>query len=99
MNTLGWQYKTVTSSLVLIPAVFVALVSIGITLVAQYYNRGIPVNHADFDPNNPWRLMAAASAGGMTQVFGGVDEEHVEEGLEKKVILGQVGGRDGFVYV
>ncbi|KAJ7343768.1 hypothetical protein DFH08DRAFT_1081213 [Mycena albidolilacea] len=99
VNTLGWHHKSVTSGLVLIPAVFVALVSIGITLVAQYYNRGIPINHADFDPNNPWRLMAAASAGGMTRVFGGLDVEHVEEGLEKKVVLGQVGGRDGFVYV
>ncbi|KAJ7187634.1 hypothetical protein GGX14DRAFT_409020 [Mycena pura] len=97
-TSLGWQYNTITSGLVLIPTIFVALVCIVITLVAQYYNRGIPPSHADFDPNNPLRLMAAASAGGMMHVFPGVDGEHVEEGLEKKVMLGQVGGRDGFVY-
>ncbi|KAJ7193550.1 hypothetical protein GGX14DRAFT_588523 [Mycena pura] len=99
VSTVGWQYNTVTSSLVLIPAVFVGLVCIFITLVAQWYNRGIPLHHADFDPNNPWRLMAAASAGGMTSVFHGVDEDHVKEGLENRVMLGQVGGRDGFVHV
>lgn len=99
VSTVGWQYNTVTSSLVLIPTVFVGLVCIFITLVAQWYNRGISLQHADFDPNNPWRLMAAASAGGMTSVFHGVDEDEVKEGLENRVMLGQVDGRDGFVHV
>jgi hypothetical protein len=83
--------------LFLIPIVCVALESISITLVAQFYNRGIPKNHADFDPDNPWQLMAAASAGGMTQVFHGVGED-VKVGLDERIMLGQVGGRDGFVH-
>ncbi|KAJ7925783.1 hypothetical protein B0H13DRAFT_2314191 [Mycena leptocephala] len=98
VDTVAWQYKTMADGLFLIPIVFVALASISITLVAQFYNRGIPRNHADFDPDNPWQLMAAASAGGMTQVFHGVGEEDVKVGLDERIMLGQVGGRDGFVH-
>ncbi|KAJ7071656.1 hypothetical protein C8F01DRAFT_1363323 [Mycena amicta] len=97
VQTLGWQYKTTTSSIVLIPIFFFALTTIAIALVAQYYNHGVPLNHADFDPNDPWLLMAAASAGGMTEVFHGVEDEDVEMGLQRRVMLGQFDGRDGFV--
>ncbi|KAJ7837309.1 hypothetical protein B0H13DRAFT_1912560 [Mycena leptocephala] len=97
VDTVAWQYKTMADGLFLIPIVCVALASISITLVAQFYNRGIPKNHADFDPDNPWQLMAAASAGGMTQVFHGMGED-VKVGLDERIMLGQVGGRDGFVH-
>jgi hypothetical protein len=95
ISTFGWEYS-ITSGLVLIPITFIGLASILIILIAQFHNRGIATSHADFDPNNPLRLMAAASAGGMTHIFHGVDEEDVNGGLEKKIRLGRVGGRDGF---
>ncbi|KAJ6602277.1 hypothetical protein B0H10DRAFT_1958131 [Mycena sp. CBHHK59/15] len=57
--TVGWEYSSTASYGFLLPIIFVALASIFIALFAQYQNRGIPVHHADFDPNQPLRLMAA----------------------------------------
>ncbi|KAF7300114.1 Protein arginine N-methyltransferase [Mycena kentingensis (nom. inval.)] len=98
VQTLGWQYNTYTSTVVLIPILLFAVTTLGIVIVAQWYNRGVPLSNTDFDPNDPWLLMAAASAGGMGTVFQGSDKEDLEKGLKKRVILGKVNGRDGFVH-
>ncbi|KAF7367599.1 hypothetical protein MSAN_00823200 [Mycena sanguinolenta] len=98
-TTLGWQYKQWASFAVLIPSTFVALASILIVLFTQFRSHGVPVQHAPFDPSSPVALMAAASAGGMGNTFHGMTKEDVKEGLRKKVKLGQVGGRVGFVQV
>ncbi|KAJ6536025.1 hypothetical protein DFH09DRAFT_1179356 [Mycena vulgaris] len=100
-TTFGWEYTGGMSNAILIPSTFVALASILIVLFAQCVrlNRGISIEHADFDPNDPLLLMAAASAGGMGNTFRGLSKEELEEGGEKRVILARVGNRDGFVEV
>ncbi|KAF7367629.1 hypothetical protein MSAN_00826500 [Mycena sanguinolenta] len=98
-TTLGWQYKELASFAVLIPSTFFAIASILIVLFAQLRSRGVPVQHSAFDPSNPLALMAAASAGGMGNTFHGLTKEDVKEGQRKKVKLGQVGGKAGFVQV
>ncbi|KAF7367594.1 hypothetical protein MSAN_00822700 [Mycena sanguinolenta] len=98
-TTIGWQYRQLASFAVLIPSTFVAVASIIIVLFTAFWNRRIPVQHAAFDPSNPLVLMAAASAGGMGNIFNGLTKEDVKEGQKKKVKLGQVGGKFGFVQV
>ncbi|KAJ7064695.1 hypothetical protein C8F01DRAFT_1366973 [Mycena amicta] len=101
VNTVGYEYNGVASVLVLIPILLFGLLSIAIAiaLVSQFYNRGIALSNADFDPNDPWLLMAAASAGGMGNVFHSIEDDDVEKGLSNKVMLGEINGRDGFVQV
>ncbi|KAJ7119351.1 hypothetical protein C8R43DRAFT_86191 [Mycena crocata] len=99
-TTLGWEYRASTTGIILIPSTFVALASILIVIVAHFYNRGgIEMRHRDFDPSDPVSLMAAASAGGMGDTFHGLAKGDVKEGRRNKVILGQIGERDGFVHV
>ncbi|KAJ6589017.1 hypothetical protein B0H19DRAFT_1367496 [Mycena capillaripes] len=99
-TSLGWDYREAGSAAILIPSTFIAVASILIVLFAQFRNRGIPVQHADFDPNDPLLLMAAASAGGMREMFGGLAEGDVKEVSSKKVKLGCLSDdRDGFVEV
>jgi hypothetical protein len=98
-TSVGWDFREAGSAAILIPSTFLALASILIVLFAQCLNRGIPIEHADFDPNDPLLLMAAASAGGMRDTFRGLAEGDVKEGGLKKVKLGQVNDRHGFVQV
>jgi hypothetical protein len=63
----------------------------------KYRNHGIPIHHANFDPNDPLLLIAAASAGGMRGMFQGLEEREIKERALKKVTLGQIDNRDGFV--
>ncbi|KAJ7859446.1 hypothetical protein B0H14DRAFT_3135119, partial [Mycena olivaceomarginata] len=87
-TSLGWDYREAGSAAILIPSTFVAVASILIVLFAQYRNHGIPTQHANFDPNDPLLLMAAASAGGMHETFQGLEEREIKEGALKKVRLG-----------
>ncbi|KAJ6472043.1 hypothetical protein C8R45DRAFT_416064 [Mycena sanguinolenta] len=98
-TSLGWAYNKADSPAFLIPSTFVAVASILIVLFAQFRNRGIPEQHADFDPNDPLLLMAAASAGGLRETFPGLTQSGIKEGGLKKVTLSQVDNRDGFVEV
>ncbi|KAJ7759866.1 hypothetical protein B0H14DRAFT_2634288 [Mycena olivaceomarginata] len=98
-TTFGWEYKQRATYFILIPTPFVAVASIFILLWAQIMNQGIPVRHVDFDPNDPLELMAAASAGGMGDVFRGLEKEDIREGSDKKVKLAHIEERDGFVQV
>ncbi|KAF7296880.1 Protein arginine N-methyltransferase [Mycena indigotica] len=97
VDTIGWQYKAVSSNIVIIPIFIFGFLTIGIAVVAQYYNNGVLLSHSHFDPNDPWSIMAAAAAGGMEHIFPGVQHRDIEQGLELKIQLGQVEGRDGFV--
>ncbi|KAJ7107716.1 hypothetical protein C8R44DRAFT_744314 [Mycena epipterygia] len=99
--TLGWEYTTSTLITVaaLIPSTFVAVASILIVLFAQLRNRGIPIRQADFDPNDPILLMAAASAGGVPDTFCGLAQDDVKKARGKRVKLSEIGGRDGFSQV
>ncbi|KAF8210788.1 hypothetical protein K438DRAFT_1752559 [Mycena galopus ATCC 62051] len=63
-TSLGWEYKEAIGPAILIPSTFIAVASILIVVFAQLKNRKIQMQHADFDPNDPLLLMAAASAGG-----------------------------------
>ncbi|KAJ7807228.1 hypothetical protein B0H14DRAFT_3152608 [Mycena olivaceomarginata] len=98
-TSLGWDYREAGSAAILIPSTFVAVASILIVLFAQYRNHGIPTQHANFDPNDPLLLMAAASAGGMHETFQGLEEREIKEGALKKVRLGPIDNRDGFVQI
>lgn len=98
-TSLGWDYREAGSAAILIPSTFVAISSILIVIFAQFRNRGIPAQHADFDPSDPLLLMAAASAGGMRGMFGGLAEGDVKEASSKKVKLGHSEDGDGFVEV
>ncbi|KAJ7236829.1 hypothetical protein C8J57DRAFT_1569207 [Mycena rebaudengoi] len=98
-TTLGWEYRHGATNAILIPNTFVAVASIDIVLLAQVLNRGIPARHADFDPNDPLVLMAAASAGGMDETFNGLTKEDIKDGGGKKVKLAHIDDRDGFVQV
>ncbi|KAJ7343949.1 hypothetical protein DFH08DRAFT_810484 [Mycena albidolilacea] len=98
-TTFGWEYKQRATYFILIPTPFVAVASILILLWTQIMNQGIPVRHVDFDPNDPLELMAAASAGGMGDVFRGLEKEDIREGSDKKVKLAHIEDRDGFVEV
>ncbi|KAJ7470027.1 hypothetical protein B0H11DRAFT_1389128 [Mycena galericulata] len=100
-TTFGWEYTAGINNAILLPSTLVALASILIVIFAQcmMWIRGISVEHGDFDPNDPLLLMAAASAGGMADTFHGLTKENIEEGAEKKVILAQVGNRDGLVQI
>lgn len=98
-TTVGWEYKARASNAILIPSTFIAVASIVIVLVAQLLNRGIPARHADFDPNEPLVLMAAASAGGMGHVFSGLGKEDIEEASGRRVRLAHIDDKDGFVEV
>ncbi|KAJ6459573.1 hypothetical protein C8R45DRAFT_552952 [Mycena sanguinolenta] len=98
-TTIGWEYKHLASFAVLIPSTFFAIASIAIVLFTLFQSRGVPVQHVAFDPSNPLALMAAASAGGMVNTFHGLTKDDVNEGQRKKVKLGQVGGKIGFVQV
>ncbi|KAJ6583077.1 hypothetical protein DFH09DRAFT_1275438 [Mycena vulgaris] len=97
-TTYGWEYNAGINNAILIPSTFVAIASILIVLFAhcmRLMNRGVVVEHVDFDPNEPLLLMAAASAGGMEDTFHGLAKGDLEEGGEKKVILAHFGNRDG----
>ncbi|KAJ7107735.1 hypothetical protein C8R44DRAFT_885142 [Mycena epipterygia] len=96
--TLGWEYTTTTMA-ALIPSTFVAIASILIVLFAQLRNRGIPIRQADFNPNDPILLMAAASAGGIPDTFFGLAQDDVKKARGKRVKLSEIGGRDGFSQV
>jgi tripartite-type tricarboxylate transporter receptor subunit TctC len=99
--TVGWEHNVGVNNAILIPSTFVAVASILIVLFAQCLKwvRGTAIEHVDFDPNEPLELMAAASAGGMVDTFAGLTKNDLEEGGGKKVILGQVGAKDGLVQV
>ncbi|KAJ6545145.1 hypothetical protein B0H19DRAFT_1266619 [Mycena capillaripes] len=99
--TVGWEHNAGVNNAILIPSTFVAIASILIVLFAQCLKwvRGIAIEHVDFDPNEPLVLMAAASAGGMMDIFSGLTKEDLEEGGGKKVMLGQADGKDGLVQV
>ncbi|KAF7320615.1 Protein arginine N-methyltransferase [Mycena chlorophos] len=97
VQTLGWEYKSLSSNIVLLPIFIFGIATILIALVASFVGRNAPVRYADFDPNDPVLLMAAASAGGMANVFGGMEEVHLEQSMERRVRLGNVRGRDAFV--
>ncbi|KAF7325647.1 hypothetical protein MKEN_00414600 [Mycena kentingensis (nom. inval.)] len=98
VTTLGWEYRTATA-VVLIPVILFGAMTILIVVVAQFYNRGIPLSSARFNPNDPWSLMAASAAGGMGGVFQGVEEDQIEQGWRNRVVLTKVDGRDGFMHV
>ncbi|KAJ6536934.1 hypothetical protein B0H19DRAFT_1270623 [Mycena capillaripes] len=99
--TVGWEHNAGVNNAILIPSTFVAIASILIVLFAQCikWARGTAIEHVDFDPNEPLLLMAAASAGGMVDTFPGLTKEALEDGGRKRVMLAQVGGRDGLVQV
>jgi hypothetical protein len=98
-TTLGWKYQQGATNAILIPSTFVAVASIVIVLLAQVLNRGIPARHADFDPTDPLVLMAAASAGGMDEMFNGLAKEDIKDGGGKKLRLAHIDDKDGFVQV
>ncbi|KAJ7780944.1 hypothetical protein B0H16DRAFT_602757 [Mycena metata] len=98
-TTLGWEYQQGATNVILIPSTFIAVASIVIVLLAQVLNRGIPAHHADFDPTDPLVLMAAASAGGINEMFNGLAKEDIKDGGGKKVKLAHIDDRDGFVQV
>ncbi|KAJ7115369.1 hypothetical protein C8R44DRAFT_880669 [Mycena epipterygia] len=100
-KTFGWEHNAGVNNAILIPSTFVALASILIVLVAQCikWARSISLEHVDFDPNDPLLLMAAASAGGMGDTFHGITREDLEEGGRKKVVLAQIGDREGLVQI
>jgi hypothetical protein len=99
--TFGWEHNAGVNNAILLPSTFVAIASILIVLVTlcAKWIRSVSVEHVDFDPNEPLLLMAAASAGGMRDTFHGLTKKDLEEGGEKKVMLGQIGYRDGLVQV
>ncbi|KAF7318789.1 hypothetical protein HMN09_00214100 [Mycena chlorophos] len=110
IDVVGWQFHGVTSILVLLPILFFGLLSIVIAVGSQLLNRGMPIPSAEFDMNDPWQLMAAAAAGGMGRVFprepvpgdeqSKWDDLDAEKGwTERRVMLGPVNGRGGFVEV
>ncbi|KAJ7630238.1 hypothetical protein FB45DRAFT_1058278 [Roridomyces roridus] len=101
-TSVGWQYKEgARNYLMLLPILFIALVSILFVLIAEYQTgfRGMPSGHAGFDPGNPLHLMAAASAGGMSEAFRGLSEEDIEDGKDRRLQLAHVDGRPGFCEV
>jgi hypothetical protein len=98
-TTLGWEYRQGVTNTILIPSTFVAVASIVIVLLAQVVNRGIPARHAHFDPTDPLVLMAAASAGGMDEMFNGLAKEDIKDGGRKKLKLAHIDDKDGFVQV
>ncbi|KAJ7883765.1 hypothetical protein B0H13DRAFT_2667116 [Mycena leptocephala] len=79
-TTLGWEYRQGATDAILIPSTFVAVASVVIVLLAQVLNQGIPARHAHFDPTDPLVIMAAASAGGMDEMFNGLAKEDIKDG-------------------
>ncbi|CAK5264104.1 unnamed protein product [Mycena citricolor] len=96
--TIGWQY-TVEGGLLLIPSIFIALLSIAVASYAIFEALRVRVEtRAAFDPCDPIALMAAASAGGMEHAFVGLGANEVEAGKEKRIRLGRTrSGREGLV--
>ncbi|CAK5270837.1 unnamed protein product [Mycena citricolor] len=96
--TMGWEYSP-TGFLILIPTAFFALISIVLalqTLITDW--RG--GYHRKFDPKSPASLIAAASVGGMTETFSGLEDADIKEGADKVIRLGAVSqGVFGFVEV
>ncbi|KAK6995814.1 hypothetical protein R3P38DRAFT_3425354, partial [Favolaschia claudopus] len=98
LSTRGLQYS-VTTVLAMLPAIFMSLLTIGIVVVAEirgrckFFGGG---GYMNFDPADPWALMAAASAGGMTKVFESVDGDL---GRGQRVMLGYVEGKECLVHV
>ncbi|KAF7303951.1 hypothetical protein MIND_00625800 [Mycena indigotica] len=85
VHTIGWEYTSVYTEIVLIPIIIFSLGTITIALVAQLYNPGIPRTEAGFDPRDPLMLVAAASTGGINGVFPGIDGKNVEEVKTKPI--------------
>ncbi|KAJ7630290.1 hypothetical protein FB45DRAFT_866819 [Roridomyces roridus] len=92
----GWK-NHLKPYLMLLPIMLVAFASIALVVFAEYKSgfKGIPSEHADFNPANPMQLMAAASAGGMPDAFGGLSEEGIKRAKRKRLQLGNVDGRIG----
>ncbi|KAK6995820.1 hypothetical protein R3P38DRAFT_3075224 [Favolaschia claudopus] len=104
LNTRGLQYS-VTTVLAMLPAIFMCLLTISIVLVAEFKAHcnfvwgglgGGLGRYVNFDPADPGALMAAASAGGMTEVFESVDGDL---GKGQRVRLGYVEGKECLVHV
>ncbi|KAJ7763207.1 hypothetical protein DFH07DRAFT_956581 [Mycena maculata] len=96
----GWQYhEELKNILMLLPITFIAIASIVIVLFAEWKHQGIPERHPTFDTGNPLLLMAAASAGGMPEIFHGLTKNDLAEGSGKMVKLSYVEEKDleGFV--
>nr|GAT55168.1 predicted protein [Mycena chlorophos] len=103
LKTLGYEYKGFTTFAVLIPTLLIAVISISVVIAAQWqiHNNGpgMPLSVARFDPTDPLLMMAAASAGGLSGMFHGIEDADVEKGWGTKIMIGRVNGRHGFVQV
>ncbi|KAK7050648.1 hypothetical protein R3P38DRAFT_2866246 [Favolaschia claudopus] len=98
LTTMGLQYS-VTTILAMLPVIFMSLLTISIVVVAEFRARCSFLGggrYVNFDPADPWALMAAASAGGMTEVFESVDGDL---GRGQRVMLGYVEGKECLVHV
>ncbi len=56
------------------------------------HRRDIYSDHTVFDPSNPLHLIAAASAGGLSNVFKGFGEQDIDDGAKLLVSLKSVPG-------
>ncbi|KAJ7605689.1 hypothetical protein DFH06DRAFT_1487151 [Mycena polygramma] len=94
-ETLGWKrYSTATTIWILIPGLFMACSTLTLVMVAIYRHGGEMRTHSTtFDPSNPLHLMAAASAGGLNNVFRSLRNKDIHEGGQTTVLLGSVPGR------
>ncbi|KAJ7438767.1 hypothetical protein FB451DRAFT_1416048 [Mycena latifolia] len=93
-GSFGWMSLSGSSVLVLIPGTLVTLITILIVLVAVAQNQHAedPPSHL-FDPADTIHLLAAATAGGLDDVFRGGYAEDIEQAGQVNVVLGSIPGR------
>lgn len=96
---MGWDNSEKSTRIILLPSTIVALASIAIVLISQIHNARVRSRNPDFDPSNPFHLMAAASAGGMPRAFSGMSDEDIRVAQKIKVKFGNMNGRDALVEV
>ncbi|KAF8185303.1 hypothetical protein K438DRAFT_1974013 [Mycena galopus ATCC 62051] len=89
----GWTAITGLTVLVLLPGTFVALATICVVLTAVVRHDGALPSHS-FDPSNPLHLIAVAAAGGLGNVFQGIEEKELSEAQRTKVVLSWVPGQE-----
>ncbi|KAJ7605484.1 hypothetical protein B0H17DRAFT_1230206 [Mycena rosella] len=93
-QTMGWTRLSARSTWVLVPGTLVALTTIIVVVVAVAQHAGDPPTRRDlFNPSDAMHLVAAAAAGGLSDVFTGTSEEAIKDGERVTVVLRSIPGQ------
>ncbi|KAJ7625171.1 hypothetical protein B0H17DRAFT_1218861 [Mycena rosella] len=93
-QTMGWTRLSARSTWVLVPGTLVALTTIIVVVVAIAQHAGDPPTRRDlFNPSDAMHLVAAAAAGGLSDVFTGTSEEAIKDGERVTVVLRSIPGQ------